>query len=166
MKITVSHSSLLPLSASVLALALALAAQFGLGWRPCELCLLQRIPVAAAGIAAAASLYPARNKAAHDALTVVAALLFLGTAVLAAYHVGVEQHWWLYGGGCSRDPDAAMGPVDFAQAMSQPVVVRCDQPPFQWHGVTMAGLNVVYCAVVGIATLRFMVRERSIGNGR
>ena len=151
------RSSLLPLGASVLAMAAAFSAQYGLGWVPCELCLLQRIPILLAGMAAMGSFYPCQTQVVRRFLVILAALLFLGTSVLAAYHVGVEQHWWLYNGGCSRDPNEIQGAVDFAAALSHPVVVRCDEPPWKWHGITMAGLNVVYSAMVGIVTLLLLL---------
>ncbi len=160
MKFTVTQSSLMPLVASFLAIAVALTVQFGLGWRPCELCLLQRIPILLAGLAAAGSLYPARGRVAHDVLVVIAALFFLGTAVLAAYHAGVEQHWWTFESACSSDPSHTEVVVDFAQAMSQPVVVRCDQPPWQWHGITLASLNVAYCVLVSLVTVGLLIGER------
>ena len=122
-------ASFLPVAASVVALAGALFVQYGLGWKPCELCLLQD----------------------WDGMIRLAAIIFLGTALLAAFHVGVEQHWWLYGGGCSVEKGSVSG--NFALALSQPVVVRCDQPPWIWHGITLAGLNVIYSAVVGTVAL-------------
>ena len=169
MKFNVTLSSLLPLAASVFAMAMALAAQFGLGWKPCELCLLQRIPILLAGLAAVGSLYPTQFRGPQVVLAGLAALFFLGTSVLAAYHVGVEQHWWVFDSSCSRDPTEGQGVIDFAQEMSKPVVVRCDQPPWQWHGITMAAMNVVYSAGVGIMTIGLLIaerRKRKNGNGR
>lgn len=145
-------SSVLPLGASVLAMAAVLIVQYGLGWKPCELCLLQRIPILLAGLAAVGSFYPCQSDIPRRFLVILSILLFVGASALAAYHVGVERHWWLYAGGCSRDPDTAQGVVDFAAALSQPVVVRCDQPVWQWHGITLAGLNVIYSAWVALVT--------------
>ena len=151
-------------------MAAALTAQYALGWKPCELCLLQRIPVLLAGMAAMGSFYPCETQIVRRFLVIVAALLFFATAFIAAYHVGVEQHWWLYEGGCSRDPDLTVsGAVDFAAALSHPEVVHCDQPAWQWHGLTMAGLNVIYSLAVGLTTVALLVREwrgKGQGDGR
>jgi len=155
------RSSLLPLGASVLAMAAALSAQYGLGWKPCELCLLQRIPILLAGMAAVGSFYPSKTQAVRRLLVMLSALLFFITSAVAAYHVGVEQHWWEYHGGCSRDPDEVQGVIDFAAALAHPVVIRCDQPPWEWHGITMAGLNVLYSAVVSVVTLLLLKCEWS-----
>ena len=79
--------------------------------------------------------------------------LFAGTALLAFYHVGVEQHWWVYHGTCAADRHPPVGRVDFALALSRPVVVSCDTPPWIWHGLTMAGLNVIFSGMMAVVTL-------------
>ena len=146
-------SSFLLALASAAALAGALTAQYGLGWNPCELCLMQRVPIILAGSVALLSLLPAHPDSVRSGMIRCAGWVFVGTSLLAFYHYGVEQHWWLYEGGCSADKNAPKGPIDFALALSQPVVVRCDQPPWIWHGITLAGLNVIYSAVVGTVAL-------------
>ena len=154
-------ASFLPVAASVVALAGALFVQYGLGWKPCELCLLQRIPILTAGLVAVGSLAPGQHRTVRDGMIRLAAIIFLGTALLAAFHVGVEQHWWLYGGGCSVEKGSVSG--NFALALSQPVVVRCDQSPWIWHGITLAGLNVVYSAAVGGLTLLLLRANKGHG---
>ena len=147
------HFPLLPLAACAAALSGALAAQYGLGWHPCELCLLQRVPLILAGLAALLALWPGHHPLVRAGLLRLIGWVFLGTAVLAFYHVGVEQHWWIYHGSCAAEHTAAVGPIDFASALSRPVVVSCDTPPWIWHGLTMAGLNVFFSATVGMLTL-------------
>ena len=109
------------------------------------------------------SFYPCQSEIPRRFLVILAALLFALASTIAAYHVGVEQHWWLYEGGCSRDPEAAQGAVDFTAALSQPVVVRCDQPVWQWHGLTLAGINVVYSGAVALLTV---LRLKAEGKGK
>src|SRR4051812_32812770 len=99
------------LLASAAALASVFVFQFGFGLIPCELCLWQRLPHALAILIAGVGMGVARAAArtgqpAHKlparpmpwrTLAVVAALLalvHLAGSGLAAFHVGVEQHWW------------------------------------------------------------------------
>ena len=152
-------------SASLLAILTALFVQYGLGWRPCELCLLQRVPIVLAGLVGLASLVPDHVLFIRQGMLRLAVLLFWFTAVLAAYHYGVEQHWWIYEGSCAADRTAVLSHADFALALSQPVVVRCDEPPWIWHGITLAGLNVLYSAGVGVLALVLM-RKEDDKNGR
>src|ERR1700681_2295470 len=79
------------LAASIAVAGGALLLQYVGGLQPCELCLAERwpyyvaIPVAAVALAAGARGAPWGVG--------LLALIFLGSAGLAGYHVGVEQHW-------------------------------------------------------------------------
>lgn len=152
-------------SASFAAIMTALFVQYGLGWKPCELCLLQRVPLVLAGLVALASLVPDHALFIRHSMLRLSVWLFWATALLAAYHYGVEQHWWLYEGSCAADKAVVLTHADFALALSRPVVVRCDEPPWIWHGITLAGLNVLYSAGVGVLALLLMRKEDGT-NGR
>ena len=155
-------SPLLPLGWCLAAMTGALTAQYGLSWKPCELCELQRVPLILAGLTALISLHPGHPALVRDGLVRLAAWLLLGTACIAAYHVGVEQHWWIYHGSCNADRQVPVGRADFALALSHPVVVRCDQPPWVWHGLTMAGLNVLFSGLTGLLTFKLHRMEQGL----
>jgi len=79
---------------SCLALIFALAAQLFYHLEPCILCLYQRAPFAAA-IAFSITGMALRDKPkAVMALAALCALAFIINAGIAAYHTGVERHWW------------------------------------------------------------------------
>ncbi|TAD88488.1 MAG: disulfide bond formation protein B [Alphaproteobacteria bacterium] len=135
-------------SASVL--GAALASQYLGGLRPCELCLWQRWPWAAAILlGAAAMLLP--TAWGRVVLAAAAAALVVGTGI-AGFHVGVEAAWWAGTSACG----ATSTPLDLEglrrQLLSQPVV-RCDEPAFVLAGLSMAGWNAVVslAAALGLA---------------
>ena len=77
----------------------------GLGYAPCELCLTQRYAFYAAVPIALLTAFASRS--AHGlarAGFALLALVFAASTVLAAYHVGVEQHWWAGPTGLHRRP--------------------------------------------------------------
>lgn len=141
--------SLFVLAASVMALAAAFIAQYVFGLRPCILCLIQRVPFAIAGALAGATLLgPARL---GRALMGLAGLAFLVNAGIAFYHVGVEQSWWL--SACVPTESGPVAVHDLAALMSKPVEARCDEPAWQWRGITMAALNILFSGGLGLVTL-------------
>src|SRR5579863_4144489 len=81
------------LLASAAVLGTALLSQYWGGLRPCELCLLQRWPWAAA-IAIALAALLAGGRGALPWLALALAAVFAVSVGLAFYHVGVEQHWF------------------------------------------------------------------------
>jgi disulfide bond formation protein DsbB len=138
---------------SVLVLGAALLSQYWGGLDPCELCLLERWPWwAAIAIAAAAWLAGARLSLPIPAILL--AVVFLVSAGIALYHVGVEQHWFPGPSACTAS-DAAADSVDALRAQligKQPVM--CDQIQWSLFGVSLAGWNffaslalIVFCGM-------------------
>jgi disulfide bond formation protein DsbB len=169
---------LIPLAIFVLAaapLAGALLSQYGFGLAPCHLCILQRIPYAAV-MALAALAFIVRCPCFLKAVIVLSALAFLSDAGLALFHTGVELQWWqgmswwgdaarLLGlescsGGAAADSIEALR----AQLLAAPVA-RCDQPPFIFLGLSMAGWNGVYALFATVFTLKLACRKGMCGKG-
>src|SRR5262249_19590848 len=85
---------LLVILAALVALGTAFFAQLVGGLAPCPLCLWQRYPYGAAiGLAALSLLLAPAPKPAR-LLLALSGLALLASAGIAAFHVGVEQHWW------------------------------------------------------------------------
>jgi disulfide bond formation protein DsbB len=146
MKIAISLVPVSVLFSCVLALALALLAQYAFDLRPCNLCLIQRVPfVLAAALAAVALVRPALA----PALIRLAGLALLINGVIAFYHVGVEQHWWA-SAVCPAAQGGAVAVADLVAEMSKPAEAQCDTPAWVFHGITMAVLNVPFSAGLGL----------------
>src|SRR5262245_46464940 len=76
------------------ALCVAWIAQYGFGLAPCELCYWQRYGYwAALGVGVVTTFTPKESLHRRLGLSLLS-LAFLGTAAIAAFHVGVEQKWW------------------------------------------------------------------------
>src|SRR5271156_2961665 len=82
-----------------------------LGYPPCELCLTQRYAFYAAAPLAILTAFLA-SRAAHGLARAGFALLaaaFIANAALAAYHVGVEYHWWAGPTACTGGLTGSLG---------------------------------------------------------
>jgi len=146
------------LAGSAVALGGALVAQYGFGLKPCNLCLAQRVPFVLAGLCALALLSPLPSVRTGRLLLALAGLVFLVNSGIAFYHVGVEQHWWV-SLVCSGEPIGPLSVEDVLNQMSKPVEVRCDQPQWAWHGITMAAFNIVYSGGLALITLTLARRR-------
>src|SRR2546425_11726122 len=94
------------LVASGVVLGAALLSQYWGGLAPCELCLLQRWPWAAA-IVVSLVLVLVGERARLDWVVLVLGLVFATSVVFAFYHVGVEQHWFAGPSACTAAPGGA-----------------------------------------------------------
>ncbi|MBI3445200.1 MAG: disulfide bond formation protein B [Magnetospirillum sp.] len=137
-------------------LAVALVAQYGFGLRPCNLCLIQRVPFVLGALLAAQALRPGRPA---GTLLRLAGLLLLLNGAIAIYHVGVEQHWWA-SAVCSAAGSGSVDVADLMAEMTKPVEAQCDQPAWSFHGITMAALNIPFSAGIGLITLFLLRRLR------
>lgn len=136
--------------ASVMMLAGALMFQYVGGLQPCILCIYQRYPYAVAIALSLTALALAGRKEGvplSRLLVYACGAVFLAGMVVAAFHVGVEQHWWEGTAECgvTRAPET----LEELRAMLkvQPVV-RCDQVPWSLFGISMAGYNVIVSALL------------------
>ena len=126
----------------VLSLAIiggALAFEHWGGLVPCELCLAQRWPWYGAIPLAALFLLWRPPGVVVPALF---ALIFLGSAGLAFYHVGVEQHVFAGPTACTA-PKLTGSIEDMTRALMATPNVVCDQVQWSLFGISLAGWNLV-----------------------
>src|ERR1700719_5394763 len=130
------------LTASGVVLGAALMSQYWGGLAPCELCLLQRWPWAAA-IAVSLVALIAGNRVALPGIALALGIVFALGAVLAFYHVGVEQHWFAGPSACTASSGGAMTLEDMKRQILGTAPVLCDRVQWSLFGVSMAGWNLL-----------------------
>jgi disulfide bond formation protein DsbB len=89
------------------------------------------------------------------------ALAFIYDAVLSAYHVGVEWHWWPGPDACTGVGSIASSPADLVKSLQSGgnVAVRCDEAPLHIFGLSLAAYGALLSAflamLAGTAALGF-----------
>jgi len=88
----------------------------------------------------------------------VLAVAFAAGAVLAFYHVGVEQHWFAGPSACTAGSGGAMTLEEMKQQILGTAPVLCDRVQWALFGVSLAGWNLLaslgMAAICGLAALR------------
>jgi disulfide bond formation protein DsbB len=127
--------------------------QLVVGLPPCPLCLEQRyayyfaLPLAALVLLGLS--FGASRKVLVAALAVIA-LGMLWNAGLGAYHAGVEWKFWAGPQDCSGslgDLGTAGGLLDKIKSIR---VVRCDEIPWSFLGISLAGYNAIISLVLSL----------------
>jgi disulfide bond formation protein DsbB len=153
------QAAALLLLASAALLGGAFAFQYLGGLAPCILCWWQRyahmavIVIAAAAIAVSGRSDSGRGESrAGWAMVALAGMAVLAGAGIAAFHVGVEQHWWAGTPECGSQVGGASGIEELrARLLAQPIV-RCDEIAWSLFGISMAGYNfLISLALAGFA---------------
>ena len=133
------------------------------GLAPCVLCLWERWPWWIAGaITLPVLLLPPVRRALGPALPALFALIFAGSFALAAYHVGVEQHWIAGPATCSAPLSGARTLADFQRMVVDRPVVRCDEVPWALFGISLAGFNAIFSLALAALALRTATRIRPV----
>ena len=145
------------LAAGAAVLAAVLLAQYWGGLLPCELCLWQRWPWAAAVTIAIVALF-AGSPPALRWLAGLFAVIFAASAALAFYHVGVEQHWFAGPVACTAGPDGAATVEELKRHILGTAPVLCDRIAWSLFGVSLAGWNLVGSLLMAACCTAVLVR--------
>lgn len=131
------------LAASAAILLVAFGFQYIGGLQPCILCWWQRYPYFVTIALSAVALLTSGRPQLGTLLLGACGVVFLVGAGIAAFHVGVEQHWWAGTAECGANFGPA-GSVDELRRrlLAQPVV-RCDEVAWSLFGISMAGYNLL-----------------------
>src|ERR1700734_1867066 len=140
------------IAAASLAILAAVWIFQGLGYQPCELCLTQRYAFyLAAPLAFVTAAFASRS--AHGLARAGFALLavaFVASAALAAYHAGVEYHWWAGPTACTGALTGSLDVNDLVKSLDSVKVVRCDEVQLRIAGLSLAGWNVLASAALAV----------------
>lgn len=120
------------------------------GYVPCPLCLQQRWPYYAAIPVALFLVWWGRHSLRSLRLgLLLIALIMLAGAALAVYHAGIEWQWW-------QGPQACAGgsrPSGILPDLSGARIIRCDEAPWRFLGLSFAGWNAVISLLLAAIAL-------------
>src|SRR4051812_6258481 len=137
--------------------------QYGLGLRPCPLCLEQRyayyfaIPLAV--LVLLGETVGSQRKVLLAALFIIA-LGMLWNAGLAGYHAGVEWKWWAGPQDCSGPLDSLGSANDLLGSLEKINVVRCDEAAWRFLRLSLAGYNVLISLALAVVALAGLLAGR------
>ena len=93
------------------------------------------------------------SRSAHGLARAGFALLaaaFVASAALAAYHAGVEYHWWAGPTACTGALTGSLDVNDLVKSLDSVKVVRCDEVQLRIAGLSLAGWNVLASAALAV----------------
>ena len=136
------------------------------GYAPCPLCLMQRYAYYAAIplLFVALVLDSAEHHGAARLIFHAVGLMFLANAGLAVYHAGAEWKFWAGPSTCAA-PSTTLSTSagGLLKDLERTRVIRCDEAPWQFIGLSFAGWNAVLSLLLALITFRagFLARQRS-----
>lgn len=132
-------------------LGAALLSQYVGGLNPCPMCIWQRWPHAIAIALALIALLIGRRV---GLLYPLIALVLLVGAGIGAFHAGVEQGWWEGPTTCSGGDIGSLSTQDLINQIMTAEIVRCDEIPWSFLGLSMAAWNAVVSVILAAVAWR------------
>jgi len=130
--------------------------QYGLGLKPCPLCLEQRYPYY---LAIPLGVLVILGESVGSKRKVLLAALFviivgmLWNAGLGVYHSGVEWKLWAGPRDCSGPISSFGNAGSLIEQMQNTSLVRCDEAAWRFLGLSLAGYNAVISLALAAVAL-------------
>lgn len=121
-------------------LSAALLSQYVGGLNPCPMCIWQRWPHAIAVALGLAAILLGRRGAPLFGLSALALLVGAG---IGGFHAGVERGFWEGPTTCVGGDLSQLSVQDAINQIMNAPLVRCDEIPWEFLGLSMAGWNAV-----------------------
>ena len=136
---------------SIIALSSAYFIEYILNYKPCNLCIFERIPYFASSILIVLNLYSKRfEKFTFGILSIIFAI---GT-IISFYHFGIEQGFFEESFVCISDEKINnLAKEDLLKSL-QKTTVSCKQVDFKLFGLSLATINTFLSIVLSAISFR------------
>ena len=129
------------LAFSIFSLVIAYYVQYILGHKPCNLCLIERIPYISAVILVSLIFI---IKKFEKVIAGTVMLFFIFGVVISFYHVGIEQGFFSESLVCDLgSANESLSKEDLLKQLENKIVVSCKDVTFRLLGLSLATINTV-----------------------
>ena len=132
----------------------ALIIQYWLGHEPCKLCLYQRIPYFLAMLLIIKMFFFKK----YEKITLLMlSLIFVGSAALAFYHLGIEQGFFDESSACTApELSKTLSKEQLLEQLKQNNV-SCKDVSFRVLGLSLATINTIFSLVISVIFLKLFL---------
>jgi len=130
---------------SILSLSIAYFIQYVLGHKPCNLCMIERVPYIAAIILI--SLIFILNKY-QIIISSLILIFFVFGAVVSFYHFGIEQGFFSESLICELSNIEALNKEDLLNELKKAEIVSCKDVTFRLLGLSLATINTIISLIL------------------
>ena len=134
------------LAFSILSLLIAYFIQYVLGHKPCNLCIIERIPYIAAIILISLIFIINRYQKIISSLILI---FFIFGAVVSFYHFGIEQGFFSESLVCDLGNSQPLNKEELLNQLKKTEIVSCKDVTFRFLGLSLATINTIISLILG-----------------
>ena len=133
---------------SILSLSIAYFIQYVLGHKPCNLCIIERIPYIAAIILISLIFIISKFE---KIISSIILIFFIFGAVVSFYHFGIEQGFFSESLICELTNNNPLNKEELLNQLKKAEIVSCKDVAFRFLGLSLATINtIISLALSGI----------------
>ena len=141
---------------SILALTSAYFIEYFLGYQPCNLCLLERIPYALSIIIILANF---KFKFNDKSILLVLIIIFVVSALLSIYHLGIEQGLIEESFVCSTKDNLNLNKEQLLQEL-QKMNISCKNVAFTIFGLSLTTYNILLSVIISATLIKIYAKQK------
>ena len=141
---------------SLIAIFFALYTEYILGYKPCKLCLYQRIPY----IMAIFISFIGYNYFKNDKILILIIVIFLISVLVSGYHFGIENNIFEEFSGCAVNSLEIVDKTELLKSLNDNVI-SCKDVKFKIFGISLAGINLFFSLLIVIYSLGTFFYEKN-----
>ena len=139
------------ISASLIA---AFVIEYGLGHEPCKLCIYQRIPYIVSIFFIIELIFFKKNE---KTTLLLLSLIFIISAILAFYHLGIEQGFFTESFVCESGSFSETLTKDQLLEQLKKNPISCKDVSFTILGLSLASINIIFSLVLSVIFIRLFL---------
>ena len=141
---------------SILTLTSAYFIEYFLGYQPCNLCLLERIPYALSIIIILAN-FKIKFNDKHALLVLIT--IFVVSALLSIYHLGIEQGLIEETFVCSTKDNLNLNKEQLLQEL-QKMNISCKNVSFAIFGLSLTTYNILLSVIISATLIKIYAKQK------
>ncbi|MDA8822336.1 disulfide bond formation protein B [Candidatus Pelagibacter bacterium] len=138
---------------SILSLSIAYFIQYVLGHKPCNLCLIERIPYIASIILISLIFIIYRFE---KIILIIISLFFIFGAAVSFYHFGIEQGFFSESLVCDLVNNTNLSKEQLLKQLENSSIVSCKDVTFRVLGLSLATINTIISIILSVIIIKLI----------
>jgi len=139
---------------SIFALIAAYFVEYILGYKPCNLCLIERLPYFFAIVIIFLNLTTNRSE---KFILIFLGLIFASGTILSFYHFGIEQGFFKESLVCVSNNEINILNKEDLLKDFQKTIISCKDVEFTLFGLSLATINVIISLTLSVITFKLFL---------
>ena len=133
------------LAFSILSLSIAYFIQYVLGHKPCNLCIIERIPYIASIILISLIFILNKYQKIFSSLILI---FFVFGAIVSFYHFGIEQGFFSESLICELSNNKSLDKEELLNQLKKIEIISCKDVTFRFFGLSLATINTIISLIL------------------